>query len=96
MCFLCGIDNPIGLHLKFYTDNERRCIARFQPKPEHQGYPGQLHGGIISMLLTGAMGRVAFVLGRTWRRTIALWGKWCYNGGAQQGDWQHAAPGEEN
>jgi acyl-coenzyme A thioesterase PaaI-like protein len=51
MCFVCGIDNPIGLHLKFYTDEESRCVARFRPKPEHQGYPGHLHGGIISTLL---------------------------------------------
>jgi acyl-coenzyme A thioesterase PaaI-like protein len=51
MCFVCGIHNPIGLHLSFYTDEKGRCIARFQPKPEHQGYPGQLHGGIISTLL---------------------------------------------
>jgi hypothetical protein len=39
MCFVCGIDNPIGLHLKFYTDDDGRCIARFQPKAEHQGFP---------------------------------------------------------
>jgi hypothetical protein len=51
ICFACGIDNPIGLHLAFYTDDEGRCIARFQPKPEHQGYPGHLPGGIISALL---------------------------------------------
>jgi hypothetical protein len=60
MCFVCGIENPIGLHLAFYTDDEGRCIARFpapgrhrtgRPKPEHQGYPGHLHGGIISTLL---------------------------------------------
>ena len=51
MCFVCGIDNPIGLHLHFYTDDEGRCIAHFQPGPEHQGYPGHLHGGIISTLL---------------------------------------------
>jgi hypothetical protein len=69
MCFVCGIENPIGLKLKFYTDDEGRCIAWFpvlvrytcacgpsagrtgQPKPEHQGYPGQLHGGVISSLL---------------------------------------------
>jgi acyl-coenzyme A thioesterase PaaI-like protein len=59
MCFVCGIDNPIGLHLKFYTDDEGRCIARFRPRPEHQGYPGHLHGGIISTLLYDALGRVA-------------------------------------
>jgi acyl-coenzyme A thioesterase PaaI-like protein len=58
MCFVCGIDNPIGLHLSFYTDEEGRCIARFRPKPEHQGYPGHLHGGIISTLLDETMGRV--------------------------------------
>ena len=58
MCFVCGIDKPIGLHLKFYTDEEGRCIARFQPKPEHQGFPGQLHGGLISTLLERLMGRV--------------------------------------
>jgi uncharacterized protein (TIGR00369 family) len=48
----------IGLHLHFYTDDEGRCIARFRPKPEHQGYPGQLHGGLISTLLDETMGRV--------------------------------------
>jgi acyl-coenzyme A thioesterase PaaI-like protein len=58
MCFLCGIDNPIGLKLKFYTDGENRCIAYFRPRPEHQGYPGYLHGGIISALLDETMGRV--------------------------------------
>ena len=58
MCFLCGIENPIGLKLKFYTDDEGRCVARFQPRPEHQGYPGQLHGGIVSALLDETMGRV--------------------------------------
>jgi hypothetical protein len=39
MCFVCGIDNPIGLHLKFYTDDEGRCIARF-PVPDRQGQAG--------------------------------------------------------
>ncbi len=58
MCFLCGIENPIGLKLKFYTDGDGRCITRFLPRPEHQGYPGQLHGGIISALLDETMGRV--------------------------------------
>jgi acyl-coenzyme A thioesterase PaaI-like protein len=58
MCFVCGIDNPIGLKLAFYTDDEGRCVAHFQPRPEHQGYPGHLHGGIISTLLDETMGRV--------------------------------------
>jgi hypothetical protein len=45
MCFVCGIDTPIGLHLKFYTDDEGQCIARFRPKPEHQGFLGALAWG---------------------------------------------------
>ena len=35
MCFVCGIENPIGLHLHFYSDDDGRCIARFRPRPEH-------------------------------------------------------------
>ena len=58
MWFVCGVQNPIGLHLFFYTDEEGRCIARFQPRPEHQGYPGYLHGGLIGALLDETMGRV--------------------------------------
>ena len=71
MCFVCGIDNPIGLHLAFYTDDEGRCIARFRPRPEHQGYPGHLHGGIISTLLDEAMGRVLTPLS-VWAMTARL------------------------
>jgi hypothetical protein len=50
MCLVCGIENPIGLKLRFYTDGEGRCIARFRPSQEHQGFPGQLHGGLIDTL----------------------------------------------
>jgi uncharacterized protein (TIGR00369 family) len=71
MCFVCGIENPIGLKLKFYTDDEGRCIARFRPKPEHQGYPGHLHGGIISTLLDEVMGRV-LVSQNVWAVTAHL------------------------
>ena len=71
MCFVCGIDNPIGLHLKFYTDDGGRCIARFQPKPEHQGYPGQLHGGLTSALLDEVMGRV-LIMEDVWAMTGRL------------------------
>ena len=71
MCFVCGVENPIGLHLHFYTDDEGRCIARFRPKPEHQGFPGQLHGGIISTLLDETMGRV-LALQDVWAMTGRL------------------------
>ena len=58
MCFVCGMENGIGLKLFFYTDDKGRCITRFQPRQEHQGFPGHLHGGVISTLLDETMGRV--------------------------------------
>jgi acyl-coenzyme A thioesterase PaaI-like protein len=58
VCFVCGIENPFGLEHKFYTDDKGRCITRFRPREEHQGYPGHLRGGVISTLLDATMGRV--------------------------------------
>lgn len=56
--FVYGIENRIGLKLKLYTDDVGRYTARFQPRPEHKGYPGHLHGGIISTLLYETVGRI--------------------------------------
>lgn len=58
MCFVCGLENPIGLHLHIYETDpgviESKYIA-----PEHfQGYPGVLHGGIVAALLDEISGRV--------------------------------------
>jgi len=58
MCFVCGVHNPIGLHLSFYDDEEGRVVAQWTPGEEHQGYPGVLHGGIAATLLDEAAGRV--------------------------------------
>ncbi len=53
-CFACGIDNPIGLRLRFsYGDGYAE--AHFTPEPVHQGYPGLLHGGLVATLLDEAM-----------------------------------------
>jgi len=30
MCFVCGIDNPIGLHVHFYTDDQVHCVNPFR------------------------------------------------------------------
>ncbi len=53
-CFVCGKDNPVGLKLDFVlTENEYSTI--FTPGPEHQGYIGRVHGGIISTVLDEVM-----------------------------------------
>jgi uncharacterized protein (TIGR00369 family) len=61
MCFVCGMQNPIGLKLIF-EEEDGKVVARFTSKPEHQGFPGILHGGIISTLLDEGMGRAVFLL----------------------------------
>ena len=53
-CFGCGDDNPIGLHLTFTPDGDG-VKASFVPGPEHQGFDGVVHGGIISAILDEAM-----------------------------------------
>lgn len=51
MCFLCGLENPAGLHLHFY-ETEPGVIETQYTAPDHfQGYPGVLHGGIVAALL---------------------------------------------
>ena len=51
MCFLCGLDNPAGLHLHFY-EVEPGVVETTYTAPDHfQGYPGVLHGGIVAAIL---------------------------------------------
>lgn len=63
-CYVCGKENPAGLRAEFEIDSGARTIrARFRTLPEHQGYEGVVHGGILSALLDEAMAKLAFTLG---------------------------------
>jgi uncharacterized protein (TIGR00369 family) len=63
-CFGCGAANPIGLRLEFDVDEERRSAeATFKPRPEHQGYAGITHGGIMATVLDEAMLKLCWELG---------------------------------
>lgn len=58
-CFACGKDNPDGMKLKFYLDEEnRRTICEFKLSRRYTGPPGHAHGGIIATILDEAMGKV--------------------------------------
>lgn len=51
MCFVCGLENPNGLHLHIY-ETEPGIVEATYVAPEHfQGFPGVLHGGVVASLL---------------------------------------------
>lgn len=57
MCFACGRSNPIGLKLQFQFDGED-YITTFNVQPEHQGWAGIVHGGLLATVLDEAMARL--------------------------------------
>lgn len=56
-CFACGLENPIGLKLKFYQTADDEVTADFTAPEDYQGYPGILHGGVTATILDEAVGR---------------------------------------
>ena len=58
-CYACGDLNPIGLHLRFHLE-DGWTVAAFTAEREHQGYPGFVHGGVVTSLLDEAMGWATF------------------------------------
>ena len=71
-CFVCGQRNPYGLHLVFRVEGDE-VVADFQPREEHQGFPGVIHGGIVAAVLDETLGRTS-VLGKNkeWTMTGKL------------------------
>jgi uncharacterized protein (TIGR00369 family) len=61
-CFVCGPENPEGLKASFECA-EGRAVGSYTPRPEHQGYQGISHGGILAALLDEAMVYAAVTLG---------------------------------
>jgi acyl-coenzyme A thioesterase PaaI-like protein len=61
-CFVCGPANPIGLQLTFRLDDEI-CRSEFTPLPQHCGYDGVTHGGIIFSALDDVMANWMFLKG---------------------------------
>ncbi len=59
MCFVCGVENAAGLHIKFFDDGPNACRAEVILGDAHQGYPGIAHGGIVATMLDEAAGRAA-------------------------------------
>jgi acyl-coenzyme A thioesterase PaaI-like protein len=56
-CFICGLENPVGLKLKIYEIEEGVIETTFIAPDHFQGYPGVLHGGIVASILDEISGR---------------------------------------
>lgn len=66
MCFVCGVQNPAGLHLAFYEDHEsdpKKVCADIIIPDKYQGYPGVAHGGILAAILDEVAGRAVLIDG---------------------------------
>ncbi len=70
LCFVCGTENPHGLGVEFFDDGVR-VFADLRAAEWQQGWPGVLHGGIVTALLDETIGRVAFLHDR-WVQTAKL------------------------
>jgi acyl-coenzyme A thioesterase PaaI-like protein len=56
-CFVCGLANPFGLHLRFYETGPGEVTADVILPEQYQGYPGVVHGGIVAAMLDEVSGR---------------------------------------
>jgi uncharacterized protein (TIGR00369 family) len=53
-CFVCGVENEIGLKAKFFDDNGVAKTEFITPS-QFEGYKGLFHGGILATLLDEVM-----------------------------------------
>ena len=63
MCFICGLENPVGLKLRVYEVEPGVVESRYTAPEHFQGYPGVLHGGIIATIIDE-------ISGRAWMGTV--------------------------
>ena len=60
-CFVCGVENRVGLKLSFFARNETEVEAEYVIDDQYQGYPGIAHGGILATIMDELAGRSAMI-----------------------------------
>lgn len=63
-CVVCSPGNAFGLHLAFTLSEGGGVQADFNCAAIYEGFPGMLHGGVITSLLDGAMTNCLFSQGQ--------------------------------
>ncbi len=72
-CFVCGVENGMGLHAEFYELEDGSLAALVAAGPGHQSYPQRVHGGISTALLDETIGRAINISEPdTWGVTVEL------------------------
>ncbi len=61
MCLICGLDNTAGVRASFYNMEDGSVGGLFTFRPEHQSYPGRVHGGMLATMIDELAGRVLWV-----------------------------------
>ncbi len=51
MCYVCGMDNPVGLKAPFYNMEDGSVMTLFRFEEEHQSFPQRVHGGLAATML---------------------------------------------
>lgn len=54
-CYVCGAENDAGLRLPFRKDEDGGSRAEYLARPEHAGWPGIIHGGLLFTLMDEAV-----------------------------------------
>lgn len=55
-CLVCGRDNPHGLKMSLHVSSDTGIVTtEFIPRPEHIGFEGVIHGGVLATVLDEAM-----------------------------------------
>lgn len=57
-CLICGMDNELGVKAQFYNMEDGSVGGLFTFRPEHQSYPGRVHGGMLATMIDELAGRV--------------------------------------
>jgi acyl-coenzyme A thioesterase PaaI-like protein len=64
-CFVCGKDNPDGLHLEFEPEGATGVRTTFVIPDRFQGFAGVAHGGILTTILDECMVNTVWLRGST-------------------------------
>jgi uncharacterized protein (TIGR00369 family) len=60
-CFVCGLESPVGLQMRFEDNGVDEVRAKYTVGDKYQGYPGVVHGGVVAAMLDEVAGRTVMI-----------------------------------